>query len=399
MLAPLFLLILVPGSWQGSPSKPPSFPGLPTVKDIAEAAGYSATDVEVITEDGHSLWMHRIGNSSGPPVILQHGLAVAGEVWVARGPDKDLAFLLLKAGFDVWLTNQRGSVYNQYNLKYSRTDPRFWNFSFHEAGYYDIPAFIDRILKIRKVKQIFFVGHSLGTAVFLVMSSLRPEYNSKVRGAALLAPVSYAPSYDAFGPNPFLRFLLNNNDAVYVGFINGRIFEFVPRTSSNIRSIEQTCNNLSVIQDLCFDIIGLCVGENRANLDKENLGNMLKFVPAGTSSKSIYHLSQVFKTGEFKMLDYGPKRNWIYYNSSTPPSYPLERVTAPVILYWSYNDPLISQEAVQKLASKLPNLVKLQVLPDPKFTHVDMIWGENAKHILYPDIIDIFHSLVAKDKL
>ncbi|CAH1395992.1 unnamed protein product [Nezara viridula] len=212
--------------------------------------------------------MHRIGNSSGPPVMLQHGLLVAGDSWIARGPDKDLAFLLLKAGFDVWLTNQRGTVYNQYNLKYSRTDPRFWNFSFHESGYYDIPAFIDRILKIRKAKKIFYVGHSLGTTVFLVMNSLRPEYNSKIQGAALLSPVAYGPDPDAFGPNPFIRFALNNADAIYAGLTNGRIYEFMPRSSSNIKTVKQICSNLSASQDLCLDLIGLYAGEHRSNIDK-----------------------------------------------------------------------------------------------------------------------------------
>ncbi|XP_014286908.1 lipase 3 [Halyomorpha halys] len=399
MLAPLFLLILVPGSWQGSPAKPPSFPGLPTVKDLAEAAGYSATDVEVITEDGYSLWMHRIGNSSGPPVMMQHGLLVAGDSWIARGPDKDLAFSLLKAGFDVWLTNQRGTVYCQYHLKYSRTDPRFWNFSFHEAGYYDLPAFIDRILKIRKAKKIFYVGHSQGTAVFFVMNSLRPEYNHKIQGAALLSPIAYGPGFDAVGSNPFLRFAFHNADAIYAGLINGRIYEFLPRTSSHIRTVRQICSDLSASQDLCLDVIGLYAGEHRTNIDKKNLGNLIIFGPAGTSTKNLYHLSQVYKTGQFKMFDYGMKGNWIYYNSSTPPSYPLERVTAPSILYWSYNDPLLSQESVQKVASKLPNLIKMQAVPDPKFSHIDMIWGENARYILYPDIIDMFQSLMEKDKI
>ncbi|CAH1395990.1 unnamed protein product [Nezara viridula] len=268
MLASLFLLLLVPGSWQGKPIRPPSFPGLPTVKDLAEAAGYSATDIEVITEDGYSIWIHRIGNSSGPPVILQHGLLLAADSWIARGPDKDLAFLLLKTGFDVWLTNLRGTVYNQYSLKYSRTDPQFWNFSFHEAGYYDIPAFIDKILKIRKAKKIFYVGHSLGTLVFFVMNSLRPEYNSKIQGAALFSPVAYGSNPDALGANPFLRFSFNNADAIYAEFTSRRIYEFLPRSASSIKSVEEFCSNLSRSQEICLDIIGIFVGEHRTNIDK-----------------------------------------------------------------------------------------------------------------------------------
>lgn len=48
-------------------------------------------------------------------------------------------------------------------------------------GKYDLPATIDYVLQITYSDQVFCIGHSMGTAIFFVMASVRPEYNSKVK--------------------------------------------------------------------------------------------------------------------------------------------------------------------------------------------------------------------------
>lgn len=44
------------------------------------------------------------------------------------------------------------------------------------------------------------------------------------------------------------------------------------------------------------------------------------------------------------MFDYGQKGNWLKYNNSIPPGYPIERVVVPVALIWGYNDPFLTQD-------------------------------------------------------
>lgn len=60
--------------------------------------------------------------------------------------------------------------------------------SWHEIGKYDIPASIDYILATTGLKELNYVGHSMGTTAFFVAMSLRPEYNAKVRKMIALAP-------------------------------------------------------------------------------------------------------------------------------------------------------------------------------------------------------------------
>lgn len=66
----------------------------------------------------------------------------------------NLGFILADAGYDVWLGNARGNTYSKRHISLKHDDSQFWDFSWHEMAYYDIPAEIDYIYKIRG--KIFF---------------------------------------------------------------------------------------------------------------------------------------------------------------------------------------------------------------------------------------------------
>lgn len=61
--------------------------------------------------------------------------------------------------------------------------------SWHEIGMYDLPAMVDYVLRVTGDPDLHFVGHSMGATTAVVMLSERPEYNSKLKIALLLAPV------------------------------------------------------------------------------------------------------------------------------------------------------------------------------------------------------------------
>lgn len=96
-------------------------------------------------------------------------------------------------GYDVWMGNARGNTYSKNHTKW---DPDadaddFWKFSWHEIGYYDLPAMIDYILDKTGVDSVYYAGHSQGTTSFYVMTSKRPEYNNKIKVQISLAPIAY----------------------------------------------------------------------------------------------------------------------------------------------------------------------------------------------------------------
>ena len=58
-------------------------------------------------------------------------------------------------------------------------------------GLYDLPACIDYMLETTGRNDIYYIGHSMGATAFFVMSSLRPEYNSKIHLMLGVAPLAY----------------------------------------------------------------------------------------------------------------------------------------------------------------------------------------------------------------
>jgi pimeloyl-ACP methyl ester carboxylesterase len=96
----------------------------------------------VETTDHYELTvMHIKGAAKGPVVFMQHGLFSSAETWVTNA-DQSPAFILARAGFDVWMGNNRGSMYGRKNSRINPDkDPKdFFNYSFYELGEYDAPA-------------------------------------------------------------------------------------------------------------------------------------------------------------------------------------------------------------------------------------------------------------------
>ncbi len=78
------------------------------------------------------------------------------------------------------------SAKEQQTFKFSVFNVFF--FSFHEMGFFDMPAVINYILQITNKEKVDVIGHSIGATSALIMCSSRPELNDKVRSLIALAP-------------------------------------------------------------------------------------------------------------------------------------------------------------------------------------------------------------------
>ena len=65
-------------------------------------------------------------------------------------------------------------------------------------GKYDLPAEIDHVVKTTGSPKIYYIGFSMGTSMFWIMLSLRPEYNERIRLMTALAPVVYINNMKGF---------------------------------------------------------------------------------------------------------------------------------------------------------------------------------------------------------
>jgi pimeloyl-ACP methyl ester carboxylesterase len=108
--------------------------------------------------------MHRImpkNPTQIAPVITFHGMLGSSGDMVMSG-NYSPGFYLVDKGFDLWLGNARGNRFNTRHKTLTMKDAKFWDFSFHEMGIYDLPAMVDYTLKITQKKRAFFIGHSQG---------------------------------------------------------------------------------------------------------------------------------------------------------------------------------------------------------------------------------------------
>ena len=66
--------------------------------------------------------------------------------------------------------------------------------------------------------------------------------------------------------------------------------------------------------------------------------------PAGTSAYTIIHYGQEINSNGFHAFDYGKDGNEEIYGQTDPPEYEIEKITAPVAVYWADNDWLAQRE-------------------------------------------------------
>lgn len=186
----------------------------PIVCDVgyyARRVGLDVQTCKVVTEDGFHLDMQHVVvpgetvSKKKMPVLLMHGLLQSSGAFCCND-DASLAFWLAKAGFDVWLGNNRcGFVPGHETLRTS--DPRMWAWNIREMGVYDLSALVDKVRQATGFEKIGLVCHSQGTTqTFIALAKdQRPELGEKISVFCALAPAVYA------GP------LLNK---IYLKFVN-----------------------------------------------------------------------------------------------------------------------------------------------------------------------------------
>lgn len=335
--------------------------------------------------------MHRIPHGlSGPSdnrtaILLQHGLLSSSLDFVVTGPEKGLGFILADLGYDVWLGNARGNTHSRNHTTLSPDNVDFWNFSWHEIGMYDISAMIDKVISTTGQPKIHYAGHSQGTTGFFVLMSMRPEYNAKIRSAHMLSPVGYmsnliSPFFRVFAPVSGVADLVTT-------LIGAR--EFLPSTQMMQDGGALLCQDKSPFQEVCANVLFLIAGYDSVQLNRTALPKILHNYPAGSSVRQVVHYAQEINSAKFRQYDYGYVLNFVKYFSFTPPNYPVNKITCPVMFYHSDNDWLAAVKDVKQLADQIPNLIQNYKVPFPKFNHLDFLWAIDVKTLLYDKVIEV----------
>lgn len=222
----------------------------------------------VTTKDGYILEMHRMQNGSvgtngtaKRPMFLMHGLGDSSTGWLINGRENSLGYFMADAGYDVWLGNARGTFFSRKHKTWNpdgdiKDKQKFWTYSWHEIGVYDLPAMIDYVLKTNTAfNKVHYAGLSQGTTSFFVMGSERPAYNKKILTMHALAPVAFmrksqglgkAAAYLAQTIEPVLRPL--------------GILEILPGDTFITTMLQKLCSDLTVARLVCMNFLFMAVG-------------------------------------------------------------------------------------------------------------------------------------------
>lgn len=182
------------------------------------------------------------------PVLLMHGLLQSSGAFCCND-DFSLAFWLCKAGYDVWLGNNRCGFHPEHEtLKYG--DPRMWCWNIQQMGVYDLSALVDRVLLETEFAKIGLVCHSQGTTqTFVALAKdQRPSLGKKISVFCALAPAAYAGNLIGqayfrfirmlspfffrlvFGIHAFIPFMLSMHQIVpprLYGWLGYKVFSFL----------------------------------------------------------------------------------------------------------------------------------------------------------------------------
>ncbi|XP_023720755.1 lipase 3 isoform X2 [Cryptotermes secundus] len=363
-----------------------------TSPELIAKYGYPVQRHSVQTQEGYILELHRIPHgrpettaSPRPAVLLHHAFLCSSFDWVVLGPDKSLGFILADAGYDVWLANARGNTYSRKHVSLNPSDPKFWQYSWHEMGTHDVPAEIDHILAMTGQKKLYYIGHSMGTTMFFVMMSQRPEYNEKIYAMLAFAPVAFfTPS-----KNPVIHFVQTMAEMFLEKLFKViGLNEFLPQDGVLNPISIAACKASVFTNSLCVGFIFSIVGKS-TQLDRERLVVMLAHTPAGGSSREVIHYAQGALSGEFCQFDFGTEKNMELYGQPSPPRYNMSHVTTPVAMFHSDNDKLAPIYNVNKVFSALSNVIGNFRVPLKTFNHLDFMWGKDANSLVYEDVVNI----------
>jgi lysosomal acid lipase/cholesteryl ester hydrolase len=352
--------------------------------ELATKYGYPIEQHTVTTEDNYIINIHRIpygkretNATSNAVVFLMHGIIDSSDCWLLQGPGKALAYILADQGFDVWMGNARGNKYALNHTKFSPNQSDFWGFTWEEIGKYDLPAMIDYVLNVTGKESLYYVGYSQGTTIFYVMTSMKPEYNDKIKMMFQLAPIAWlshmrSPILNALSlaPNFIVSFLLDSRMA----------------STDFLSSLPTICTSLGLP---CDRMMYLTVG-NSSQMLPDILPIVFGHMPTSASTLQLVHYGQLVNSGRFSRFDHGFERNMQLYGTESTPDYDLRNITTPIVSFYSDNDWISVPEDV-KILEKYLNVIDSRYIMD--YNHLDFVYGDNAKDVIYSQIVEHIHKM------
>ncbi|XP_018495072.2 uncharacterized protein LOC100906938 [Galendromus occidentalis] len=353
-------------------------------EELIVSRGYNFSRHELVMTDGyrieiHRMWQEKARNTSLLPVVIGAHLFGTSAIYVSD--DHVNAFPFAKAGFDVWLLNDRGT---RFGNKHSEIDPEKYSYDPHdftviEHGVIDLAEQLDYILWETGHEKVNYVGVSQGATKLFALLSKKPSYNRKIAKA-----LSYG-GYRSMCHNAHTKFFL----PLLHHSIFGDSFLNVLRPGHNLDMDFSSITRYPKISEfVCIHFLD-CQSMHFFNTSR--FGVYGRAINAGTSRKNLKWMVQGRRFGcDSEMMEYdydygllprlltnlGLRRskNLEKYGSLEPPSLDSDNIKIDLKIYYTDGDALVQPEETFKLQKDLNVPDKnLHRIPDWRFSHYNFI--------------------------
>jgi pimeloyl-ACP methyl ester carboxylesterase len=330
---------------------------LMSFEDLVMTKNYPLEIHYVETEDGYRLKLYRIPAGKNEAnykfkqkqaIFIMHGIFDSSDGLICNDEEKCIPFILANLGYDIWLGNNRGNKHSRYHKTYTTDMKEFWDFSFHEMGMYDLPAFLDHIVKINKFSaKVIYMGHSQGTAqLFAALTQKQDYFKSRIKLFIALGPVSRV----YFLKSRLLK-LMNKLRVDYL-FNKLQFHEVLNSDEKLLKASSWLLPKVPLVCNLISDL--LSDHYSSSNNNQKRMSVYISHGPGGSSLKAVTHFVQLYRSKCFRMYDYGPKINLEKYGSFEPKEYNLKEINNfPTALFSGRLDKLSTPIDVQWLREQL----------------------------------------------
>lgn len=364
-----------------------------TRETFTSISGYDVEEHNIFTPDGYLLVLHRIvpkieeidadqhpRHSRGPgkpPVLMMHGCMMSSEVWIClRSAQKCLPFVLVDAGYDVWLGNVRGNKYCQNHRSLKPSQGEFWDFSLDELILQDLPTMIDYVLtESPGYTKLTYVGFSQGSTIGFATLSMRKDMNEKIGLMIGLAATTKPKGMK----NRLVQALTRASPELIYLFFSRRIFIKMVVFWRELFSARAYTAAIDVCQKMLFG----WESNHIRFLDK-----MIAYqhLYAFTSSKLIVQWFQIMRSKRLQMYDEGSPVT--LGSGHVVPRYALEAITTKIALFLGGRDTLVDNEYTKKhLGSSVVHVTEVA-----EYEHLDFLWAHDVDTRIYPKIIQLINE-------
>lgn len=345
----------------------------------------------MFTPDGYLLVLHRVVNAkqkstrrkpnrtdkSPPPVLLMHGCMMSSEVWVClRLPQKCLPFVLLDAGYDVWLGNVRGNKYCQKHQTLKPSSTEFWDFSLDETIMHDIPTMVDYILSqaIGHVRMTY-VGFSQGSTQGFGTLALRRDMNEKIGLMIALAATTKPKGMKS----RLVQALTKASPELIYLFFSRKIFLKMVVFWKELFFARAFTRIIDMCQAALF-------GWESAHIRALDKIIAYQHLYAFTSSKIIVHWFQIMRSGRFQMYDEGSPVQ--IGSGCVVPRYTLDAISTKIALFLGGRDTLVDNAYTKDhLGDSVVHVTEIE-----EYEHLDFLWADDLDTRVYPQILGLMNQ-------